>query len=258
MKKIRLVAFAVIGLLSASLRASAQEHVTTYASAPFFRFSVSSGDVLETIFERTAYQTAAHRVSGYAIYSITSASTGRAEYRADVEYYGIAHVIGRAGGVEQTDQGLLHKHNGKYELTTDSSALAYNSWIWGTPPEAIAPGTTWTYSIPAAWELGPSGSQTVTVLSVDPTNERVVLERKGSGSGAPLGEDLTEIDGVMPAWGTTTWKGIAIVARGVVESDEITVRHEILVPASRTSASHTVQSVEQVEFGLVPADGSAP
>src|SRR6185437_6276 len=72
---------------------------------------------------------------------------------------------------------------------TDGSGLVFNPGIWGTPPSHLAPGVSWTVTLKNAWELGgPNGTQKVTVVSVDPTTDTVVLLREGTASG-PYADD---------------------------------------------------------------------
>lgn len=227
-------------------------------TAPYFQVTLRPGDQFENIFERTFYRAVAKRVSGYATYVITAVNGNHYEFTSSWAYYGRASGANAKQSAEIASDGLYYGDGKKRALATDSSGPMFNTWLWGTPPATLAAGTTWTYRIPQAWELGPAGTQTARVLSVDPANARIVLERTGSGVGAPLGETLPKIDGVQPTWGTSTWKGITIVRHGLIESDEVAVHHEIIVPKSATKPQHTQTMIEQIELGQVPYDGSLP
>jgi hypothetical protein len=225
-------------------------------TSPYFQVTLRPGDAIENVFERTFYRTTAKRVSGYATYVITAVHGNRYNFTSSWAYYGRASGANHQSSAEIAPDGLYYGQ--KRVLATDSSGAFFNMWLWGTPPASLTAGTTWTYRIPQAWELGPAGAQTARVLSVDPINARIVLERTGSGFGAPLDETLPKIDGVQPTWGKTTWKGITIVRRGLIESDEVAVHHEIILPKSAGKPQHTQAMIEQIELGQVPYDGSLP
>jgi hypothetical protein len=249
------IAFASVFLSTAYEAAFAQ---TTVPSAPYFQVRLRAGDAFENVFERTLYRDVPRRISGYATYVIKRVDGTHYDFTSSWAYYGRAGKVNDVQAAELAPDGVYYISGTARALATDSSGPFFNSWLWGKPPDRIAPGTTWTYQIPAAWELGPSGTQTVRVVSIDPANDRIVLERTGSGAGAPLSVNLHDIDGAMPSWGTTTWKGMTIVREGLIESDQITVHHELIVPKTANKPQHTVTMIEQVELGQVPYDGTLP
>jgi len=240
-------------LISATLAAA----MALAPSKPYFDVQLRPGQTVENIFERTLFRETPHRISGYAVYHISGVGRDRVDFVTSASYYGRGSVVNLKSSALLRADGLYYGAD-KPTLATDSSGAFFNNWIWGKPPARLAAGTTWRYRIPAAWELGPSGVQTATVLSLDPLNDRIVLQRVGSGVGAPLGETLPKIDGVTPAWGKTTWKGVTIVRRGLIESDEVAVRHELIVPRSATKPQHVVIMIEQIELGQVPYGGGLP
>ena len=72
------------------------------------------------------------------------------------------------------DHGQTLCWNGKCRTATDASGLLYNRLLWGSPPAHLAPGMSWRVDIPQAWELGPAGAQTVTVVAVDDREARLL------------------------------------------------------------------------------------
>ena len=237
--------------------ASAESLDRRNQTVPYFSVALKPGDAFENIFERTIFYGSVRRISGFSTYTVTAVKGRHYELAQQWAYYGRAS--GKSvGGADLESTGVYFTTNGRRQLATDSSGPFFNPWIWGTPPAHIHSGTTWQYRIPSAWEVAPAGRQTVRVLSVDPTAGRVVLERSGSGYGAPLREALPKIDGVQARWGTSTWKGIAIVRHGLIESDQLVVRREFIVPAHNGKPQRAASGVEQIELGQVPITGGAP
>ena len=239
-----------------ALTALASRAATTQGD--YFTVRLHAGDTFENIFERTIFRGTPRRISGYETYAIQSVRGNRYDFNANWAYYGRVTKTNDPGVAELLPNGVYFTEGRNRALATDSSGPFFNVWLWGTPPASLHVGSTWTHRIPTAWELGPSGTQTARVISLDPLNDRIVLERTGSGSGAPLRPKLPLVNGVQPVWGTTTWKGITIVRRGLIESDQLAVHHEIIVPQSAKGPRHTETEIEQIELGQVPVDGTLP
>jgi hypothetical protein len=110
--------------------------------------------------------------------------------------------------------------------------------LWGTPPDALASGTSWQVNIPQAWELGPAATQTVTVVSLDPSSHEITLKREGSGAGA-YDNDKKQVqvkkDGreytVDVAPGNSHWIGYTTFRQGIVVSDELMVERDVILSA---------------------------
>ena len=114
---------------------------------------------------------------------------------------------------------------------------SYSTQVYGArpPPSHLAPGVSWTVTLKNAWELGgPNGTQKVTVVSVDPTTDTVVLLREGTASG-PYADDrrqakLTrggkdETFDVIP--GAAHWRGYATFVKGIVFADSLLVTRDV-------------------------------
>jgi len=128
------------------------------------------------------------------------------------------------------DGGATSCWDGQCRTYTDASGPVYNRLLWGDPPAQPKAGMTWTVTIPQPWELGPAGTQTVTVEHVDRTDGSVTLKREGTATGFFAGEShqvtLTKngtkvtLD-VTP--GQAHWSGYTTFRQGIVLSDELLV-----------------------------------
>jgi hypothetical protein len=73
-------------------------------------------------------------------------------------------------------------------VATDASGVSINPLFWGAPKGHLHVGQSWQVDIAIPWELGPAGRQTVIVVSLDPANDSITLERQGEGNGDSLAE----------------------------------------------------------------------
>jgi hypothetical protein len=122
------------------------------------------------------------------------------------------------------------------QANTDAGGLIFNRLIWGSPPARLAVGTSWSAPIKQAWELGPPGAQTISVVAIDEQGELITLKREGTGVGETLDGPPTvklQKDGrtieARVAVGRTTWVGYTVFRRGIVVSDELTAESEVTV-----------------------------
>ncbi len=136
-------------------------------------------------------------------------------------------VLKNAEG-DYRDSGTTMCFGGKCTFTTDASGPFYNPTFWGSPKGALTPGRTWTVALNQPWELGPPGTQTITVVSSDKLNGIAVLKREGEGVGPYEGNHdsvLIKKDGkpykVAAKYGRAHWVGQAVFQHGVVVSDEL-------------------------------------
>ena len=128
------------------------------------------------------------------------------------------------------DGGATQCWKGDCRTSTDASGLLYNRLLWGDAPAKLKAGMVWKVAIHQAWELGPAGTQTVTVVHVDDSDGIVTLEREGSASGffadEPAQVTLTKggskiLLDVTP--GQAHWSGYTTFRHGVVINDELLV-----------------------------------
>lgn len=135
----------------------------------------------------------------------------------------IENVLG-----EYRDEGRVQCVNGQCNVMTDASSPFYNPAFWGKPIGRLVPGMVWNVELKQPWELGPAGTQTITVLSVDRASGIVVLKREGEGVGPYEGKhDATTVkkDGktirVDTKYGKAHWVGQAVFQHGITVSDEL-------------------------------------
>jgi hypothetical protein len=134
------------------------------------------------------------------------------------------------------DSGAMSCWNGDCQPYTDASGFLYNRLMWGPPRAGLKPGMTWAVTMAGPWELGPAGTETVTVLYVDETDGSVTLRREGTATGAFAREPTTvtlQRNGQKTTFevtpGSAHWLGVATFRHGAVVSDELMVtRHDIL------------------------------
>jgi len=145
------------------------------------------------------------------------------------------------------DGGATSCWKGECRSYTDASGLLYNRLLWGQPPAHLKVGMTWQVAIGQAWELGPAGSQLVTVTYLDKENGIVTLNREGTAVGAfanespqvSLVKDGTHVTlDVTP--GQAHWNGYTTFRHGIVLSDELlVVRHDTM----HSEATGTIKAI---------------
>lgn len=197
------------------------------------------------------------RNSGSATYIINSIDGNTASLTAYGRYDGRGTFKG-AQSLDLTTHNVIK--DGKQIVDTDSSGFLYNPFIWGDPPGDLAVGTTWSVEIPQTWELGPAGTQKITVLAIDPRASSVTLQRDGSGTGPALDDtphaftyNGEKIQGTIAPDGPATWHGVSTFTNGVVASDSIVVTRNVWV----TLANGTKVAARERLYTLVvaaPAD----
>ena len=200
------------------------------------------GARFDNVFSRTiAYHAAGYddhvrRVSGSASYTVLGAAT-QPRLRIDYRYDGLQQG---SGIVELRDSGATSCFNGKCAPHTDASGLAWNPRLWGTPPATLRVGLSWTVKIAAPWELGPAGTQKVTVMALDPADQRITLRREGWGDGAYLDDKLqTTLTRDGQTWpvtvqpGRSHWYGYTTFRAGMVVSDELMAERPVILVSDK-------------------------
>jgi len=211
------------------------------SSKKFFSLNVKQGDKLGNIFSRTisykgdGFTELVFRAGGTGVYTVVDNNPARPVFEGVFRYDGRPESNYR---VEVSDDGKTISYNGKSSANTDASGVLFNALIWGTPPDKIGVGDTWTVNIPQAWELGGAGQQKITVLGIDESNNTVYLMREGSSDGfydndakqVSVNKDgkATRMD-VIP--GNSHWVGYTTFKNGFVISDELLVTRSIKLTA---------------------------
>lgn len=233
----------IMTMLAALAGTSTLASAATPASAAYLAPAFHAGDRFDNVFSRTiAYQAtgfdeSVRRVSGSASYTVLDGSATQPRLRIDYHYDGLQQG---SGTVEFRDHGATSCFNGKCAPNTDASGLAWNPRLWGTPPATLRVGQSWNVKIAAPWELGPAGTQKVTVVALDPASRRVTLLREGNGEGTFLDDKLQATltrDG--QAWpvtvqpGRSHWYGYTTFRAGVVVSDELMVERPVILVSDK-------------------------
>ena len=211
------------------------------SSKKFFSLNVKEGDKLGNIFSRTiSYQgdgftELVFRAGGTGVYTVVDNNPVKPVFQGVFRYDGRPESNYK---VEVSDDGKTVSYNGKSSTNTDASGVLFNALIWGSPPEKIGVGDTWTVNIPQPWELGGAGQQKVTVLGIDENNNTVYLMREGTSDGY-YDNDAKQLSinkegkairlDVIP--GTSHWVGYTTFKNGFVISDELLVTRSIKLTA---------------------------
>jgi hypothetical protein len=174
------------------------------------------------------YDELVRRNGGSADYSVSSANSSSLQFRLAYRYDGQPVA---AGTGEIRDSGRTTCNDGKCTRTTDASGLVYNPELWGTARQHLSLGQKWTVHINEPWELGgASGTETVTVIGIDPKTRTATLMREGASDGFFLEEPKqvkltragqTIVFDLLP--GASHWQGYTTFKKGVVISDELVV-----------------------------------
>lgn len=201
----------------------------------YFGLKLKVGQKIGNVFSATvSYQGdgiegEVQRVSGTALYEVVDASPDRPRYQSTGRYDGAPD---RTGVSESRDNGqtVCSVKTGKCRKYVDTSGVDFNQYFWGKPTGKLTPGTSWKVELPVPWELGPAGTETITVIRVDPANHEVMLKREGNGEGLADGEAKqmkVKKDGkeytVDLTPGTTHWVGFTVFREGLTVSDEVLV-----------------------------------
>jgi hypothetical protein len=205
------------------------------------------GDVFSrTIsFQIDGYDEFVQRVSGTGIYKTIDATPEQIVFDSSFRYDGRPASTGKT---TVKDGGRTVCWKEKCSPWTDASGVSFNPLFWGSPKGVLRAGQSWTVDIPVPWELGPAGRQTVRVVSVDPLNESITLEREGQADGAaeneikkiPLLKDKkTYFVDVAP--GKSSWSGYTTFRRGLIMSDVLLVQRPVKVSSKEIGEATGVE-----------------
>jgi hypothetical protein len=212
------------------------------SSGDYFDTGLVVGQKINNVFSRTISFYAAgmddtvRHSGGTAYYEVTDSSPDDTKLKAEVLYDGSPR---QSGLTEYRDRGRTACWQEKCQPLTDASGPFFNPFLWGTPPGVLAPGASWQVNIPQAWELGPAAAQTVTVVSLNASDQEITLKREGSGDGV-YENDKKQIQVkkngreyvVDVAPGRSHWIGYTTFRQGIVVSDELMVERSVILSAS--------------------------
>ena len=248
-----------IGLTAVWLATLVPISAATRPTAPALTLHPVVGDRFANVFSRTISITApgldawVSRNSGSGVYRTVAVSGDQIRLDGQFLYDGraISHSLSTL-----SDSGRTVCWDARCGPATDASGLAYNPWLWGTPPSGLHVGQSWHVQIPAPWELGPSGDQTVKVVAIDQRNGEATLERFGEAEGI-FDQDPPVISmksagktvsfAVTP--GRARWNGWARFRRGIVLSDVLLVERPVKL---KSDAGPAIDGLER-EYVLLNA-----
>lgn len=196
-------------------------------------------------FQVNGFDPLVYRVSGTGIYKVERVTQDEIVTDSTFLY------DGRPASTGETtikDGGRTICWKGKCSVATDASGVSINGLLWGTPKGKLHVGQTWDVTIGVPWELGPAGKQTVKVISVDPANDTITLERTGEGEG----ESASEIKqlhmvkdkqtyAVEVSAGKAKWDGTTTFRRGVILSDELLVERSVTITSKELGQSSGIE-----------------
>jgi hypothetical protein len=252
--------------LGSSPSTSAAASATTQATIPAestaedcLRLKLTVGQKFGNVFSKTvSYKDGgidedAGNIGGTDLYEVIDASPDQPKFLSTYRYDGRG---GNSGVVQIRDTGQTDcsMKSGKCTPYFDDSGAIFDAFLWGKPTGRLAPGMTWKVELKVPWELGPPGTQTVTVMRVDPLNHEVMLKREGTGDGSfagdpkqmtvkKAGKEYT-VD-VTP--GTAHWIGYTVFREGLTVSDEMLVTRPLTV----TSKDFGTSTINERQFTLL-------
>jgi hypothetical protein len=213
-------------------------------SAGYLEPVLKPGDRQATVFSKAVsikgqgFDEYVGRVSGTATDTVTAVAPDALTLGVTYRYDGRPEG---AGSVVIRDHGTTTCHKDQCSANDETSGARFIPYLWGNIPDDIAVGTSWTADIAKPWEIGPKGTERVTVVRLDKDAHLVTLKREGEGDG-PSSDDVQSngkrnivVGGktvaVTIAPGHTHWEGFTTIAQGITVSDEIIARRHVTLTA---------------------------
>lgn len=227
-------------------------HARSAEVAPgYFRLHLTKGTTYRNVFSRAfsirgaGFDEIVHRESGAATYTVIDTDPDQPVFQSTYRYDGSDPGAGR---LQIRDGGRTHCAHGQCQVDAETSGLSFDPVLWGMPPPDPKPGMTWHVRITQPWELGPAGSETVTVASTDAENQVIMLDREGSGSGESDSEDLHTVTltvggktadaTIVP--GASHWSGQTVFRRGIILSDVLLLERPVTL-VSKLGTFHATE-----------------
>lgn len=192
-------------------------------------------------FQVDGFDPLVRRVSGTGIYKVEKATPEQIVMNSSFLYDGNPLSTGET---TVKDGGRTICWKGSCSASTDASGVSINPLFWGAPKGKLHVGQTWEVAIAIPWELGPAGKETVKVVSIDPANDTITLEREGEGEGDAVNEfkKLSLVKDkknyvVDVAAGKAKWSGYATFRRGIILSDVLLVERPVTVTSTELGQS---------------------
>lgn len=196
-------------------------------------------------FQVSGFDPLVSRVSGTGIYKVEQVTPQQIVTNATFLYDGNPASVGE-NVIKDGGRTLCWKEH--CSTATDASGVSINPLFWGMPKGKLEVGQRWAVTISTPWELGPAGKQTVNVISIDPSNDSITLERSGEGEGDSINEikvlhlikdKKSYIVDVSP--GRAKWSGYTTFRRGVTVSDVLLVERPVTVTSKELGKSNGIE-----------------
>lgn len=196
-------------------------------------------------FQVNGFDAFVSRVGGTGIYKVQQVAPQQIVMTASFLYDG--HPASAGENIIK-DGGRTLCWEGKCSSATDASGVSFNPLFWGTPKGKLHVGQSWDVEITVPWELGPASKQVVKVVSIDPANDSITLEREGEGEGdavneikkLPLVKDKkTYVVDVTP--GKAKWSGYTTFRRGVILSDVLLVERPVTITSAELGQTSGIE-----------------
>lgn len=240
---------------------AADQQVTT---SPYLTPQLQKGQVFANVFSKAVevrgegFDTYTGRFSGTGAYKVLDPDPSKPSFDAKspafdkADYHAIATLAD--GGRDWCEQSKLCSVN------RQTSGPIFNPLLWGMPLGELKVGQTWQVAVTEPWEIGPEGREMVRVLSLDPADGIVTLEREGSGSGKSQDDERklaivvkgAKQEATVTA-GPSTWSGLTTIQRGLILSDEILIRRPVTLQTAVGTFSG--EETEYTLLNLMPTTG---
>jgi len=226
------------------------------SSSPYFTPAVKAGQRLDTIFSKAIaitgadFQPVVRRISGTASDTIEEvtpeAITIFSQYVYDGRPPGSGKVTIRNHGMTDCIPG------GKCVTNDQTSASMFDSLLWGPVPADIAVGSTWSVKVRTPWEIGPPGTEEVSVVRLDPSLGLVTIVRRGQGAGSSSDDAAIKSVSIVShgrtikvklSPGPATWAGRATLVHGVTAADEILLTRPVTLVSDSGQVFHGRQRI---------------
>jgi len=245
------ISLRVIGVMSLALSLNAAAGEKGIDANQCLTTKVKVAEEIGNVFSRTisfrvdGYDEFVRRVSGTGTYKALEVTPEQIVFDSHFRYDG---VPASSGKTTVKEDGRTVCWNEKCSTWTDASGVSFNPLFWGMPKGDLRVGQTWTVDIPVPWELGPAGKETIKVISIDPKNDSITLERSGEGEGAaeneikkvPLVKDKKTYVVDVTA-GKASWDGYTTFRRGIIMSDVLLMQRPIKVSSKETGESTGIE-----------------
>ena len=231
---------------------------------PYLTPQLQKGQVFADVFSKAVelqgdgFEPYTGRYSGTEAYKVLDLDPSKPSFDTkspafdNPSYHAVATLSD--GGRNWCEQG------GQCSVNRQTSGPIFNPVLWGTPTGELKVGQTWKVAVTEPWEIGPPGRETVRVVSLDPAEGIVTLEREGSGSG-PSQDDAHKLPIVVKGAkqeaavvaGSATWSGLTTIQRGMILNDEILIRRRVTLQTAvgTFNGEETVYTL----LNLMPATG---